>query len=97
MAKMPLAEFRPDRPRRSRRRGIQYYEGTYDRPQWTGPVVRLADLTNAERVAIGGRARADYPPCEHHTWRCRGCRQWTMNGAYRSGRCNFCGVPRAQG
>lgn len=32
----------------------------------------------------------------HHTWRCRGayCRQWTMDGAYKTGICNFCGEQR---
>jgi excisionase family DNA binding protein len=33
---------------------------------------------------------------EHLTWRCPnvGCGQWTMNGAYKVGLCNFCSEPR---
>jgi len=30
------------------------------------------------------------------TWMCANpfCRQWTMDGAYRTGNCNFCQAPR---
>jgi hypothetical protein len=31
----------------------------------------------------------------HLTWRCAGCRSWTMNGAHLRRRCNFCGTPRS--
>lgn len=48
---------------------------------WTGPVVRR-DPASYQR------------PSEIRTWLCRSCRSWTMNGAYLSGRCNFCHTPR---
>lgn len=62
--------------------------------QWHGPVVRLADLSDAERIAIGGRARDDIPPSVQETWLCRSCRSWTINGSYLTGRCCSCGTPR---
>lgn len=69
---------------------------TDDVEGWTGPVVRLEDLTDAERIAIGGRARGDDAyRSRHETWRCVGCREWTMNDAAHWGRCNWCGVPRS--
>jgi hypothetical protein len=80
MAKVALAEHRTERRRRQRRE-IQHYGLAHDAPVWTGPVIR--------------RDPATYQlPSIHHTWRCTGCRQWTMNGAYLVGRCNFCGVAR---
>jgi hypothetical protein len=30
----------------------------------------------------------------HDTWRCPQCREWTSNGAYKTGRCNHCGTER---
>lgn len=77
-------------------RVIQHY-GFSDplRKAWRGRVVRLDELTEAERTAIGAAPR----PLErcrsvHLTWRCHGCRQWTMNGAYLRRRCNFCDAVR---
>lgn len=50
---------------------------------WTGPVVRRDPASYQRRS-------------EHLTWMCKNahCRQWTMNGAYQRGRCNFCETPR---
>lgn len=28
------------------------------------------------------------------TWLCSHCRSWTMRGAWKVGRCNFCHTPR---
>jgi hypothetical protein len=53
---------------------------------WTGDVIR--------------RDPADYRRrSEILTWICANvhCRQWTMNGAYKTGRCNFCTTPRPPG
>jgi hypothetical protein len=76
--------------------GVQHY--VFDHaalPAWTGPVVRLGDLSAAERVELGDRTLAR-PRSVHLTWRCaaRHCRQFTMHGAYKIGRCNFCHEPR---
>lgn len=53
-----------------------------DRP-WTGPVERRPAHTYQRRSEV-------------LTWMCRNpfCRQWTMNGSYKTGRCNFCQTPR---
>ena len=50
---------------------------------WTGAVERRAPATYQERSI-------------HYTWMCENphCRQWTMNGAWRYGICNFCATPR---
>lgn len=62
---------------------------------WIGPVVRLENLTDAQRIALGGRARDDAAyTSEHHTWFCASCRHWTMRGSYLTGRCCWCGTPR---
>lgn len=52
---------------------------------WTGPVERRAERDYRERST-------------HLTWRCQNpsCGQFTMHGAWRTGRCNFCGHPRPQ-
>jgi hypothetical protein len=53
-------------------------------PAWTGPVVRRdPDVVRQPSVQL--------------TWRCsnRHCRQFTMNGAHATGRCNFCQTPRS--
>lgn len=95
MAKAPLAEFRSERRRTKRRREIQHYV-TKDEPEWTGPVVRLEQLTDEELRALGGYARDERPRSVHLTWRCTNpfCGNWTMNGAWRTGRCNFCQTTR---
>jgi hypothetical protein len=64
--------------------------------RWKGDVIRLDDLTDAERIAIGGRARGAYPPSEVQSWLCRSCWTWASNGAYRVGRCNWCHAPRPE-
>jgi hypothetical protein len=64
-----------------------------DKRTWTGPVVRLADLSAEERAALGDATlRPELP--RNETWSCRGCRNWTTAGAYRTGRCNWCQHPR---
>lgn len=57
-----------------------------NRDPWTGPVERRAPESYQKRSEI-------------LTWRCvnRFCGQWTMNGSYRTGRCNFCQTPRPTG
>lgn len=79
-------------------RRVPQYRKPHDVEAWTGPVVRLADLSDAERIALGGRARDDVLPSVHLTWRCTNpfCRHWTMNGAHLTGRCNFCFERRGQ-
>jgi hypothetical protein len=65
-------------------RTIQHYGFSEARRQaWTGPVVRR-DPAAIRQQSV------------HETWVCANewCRQWTMNGAYRTGRCNFCQTPR---
>jgi hypothetical protein len=53
-----------------------------DRP-WIGPVERR------DPVTYRGRSY-------HETWVCPGpfCGHWTMNGAYKIGKCNFCNTAR---
>jgi hypothetical protein len=77
-------------------RAIQHYGKKHGEPAWDGPVVRLEALSDEDRIAKGGRARGDRPRSVHETWRCanRWCSQWTMHGAHRTGRCNFCQEPR---
>jgi len=50
-------------------------------PKWTGPVERRAPESYQRQSEV-------------LTWFCRQCRSWTMNGAYRTGRCNFCQTAR---
>ena len=67
------------------------------KPQvWTGPVVRLADLTAAERAALYARAGVQPPPrpSEVLTWFCPKCRTWASGGAWKRGRCDWCGTKR---
>ena len=86
----------------SRRESYAWFMATRVKPQvWTGPVVRLADLTATERAALYARAGVTPPPrpSEVKSWLCVNphCRQWTMNAAWKWGRCNFCGTPRPTG
>ena len=56
----------------------------YRTPGWLGPVERRnPDDVRQRSVQL--------------TWMCPHpyCRRFTMNGAYRVGRCNWCGTPRA--
>jgi hypothetical protein len=66
--------------------GVQHYVFDHEAPAaWTGPVERRdPDVVRQRSV--------------HLTWRCpaRHCREFTMNGAYKVGRCNFCHEPRPQ-
>lgn len=50
---------------------------------WTGPVLRRDPASYRQRSV-------------HYTWRCPNpsCGHWTMNSAWKYGRCNFCGTPR---
>jgi hypothetical protein len=50
---------------------------------WVGPVERRDPNVVRERSV-------------HLTWMCQHCRQWTMNGAHRIGRCNFCNTSRIE-
>lgn len=50
--------------------------------EWTGPVERRDPATYQRRSEI-------------QTWLCYACRTWTMHGAYKVGRCNWCHEPRA--
>lgn len=49
--------------------------------KWTGPVER--------RPVASYRLRS-----VHLTWRCSSCRSWTMNGAWKYARCNWCSAAR---
>lgn len=42
------------------------------------------------RSSVGNGASS-----EVRTWPCSNCREWTNDGAYRTGTCNHCGTPRA--
>lgn len=66
---------------------------TDDRAQgWTGPVVRLDELTDDERIAIGGRARTDpeYSPASVGIRRCPACDHWRDESP--AVKCSTCGV-----
>lgn len=68
------------------------------RAGWKGGVVRISDLTDEERIAIGGRARSD--PAYRSViepWICQNpcCRHWTRStDSLTPDRCNWCGTPR---
>jgi hypothetical protein len=49
---------------------------------WPGTVVRRDPASYQRRSIV-------------MTWICRRCRTWTMNGAYKIGRCNWCDEARA--
>lgn len=59
---------------------------------WTGPVVRLEELTDDERIAIGGRARTDpeYHPASVGILHCPTCGHWRDESP--AARCSTCGV-----
>lgn len=59
---------------------------------WTGPVVRLEDLTDEQRVAIGGRARTDpaYRPAGVGICPCPICGHWRDESPVV--KCSTCGV-----
>lgn len=61
---------------------------------WTGPVVRLADLTDAELVALGAPPRARQLRSEVLE-RCANpyCREWPISGSRAAGRCLLCHTP----
>ena len=83
--KTPLAEFKTDPPHRRRHGPIPHYAtGRELRAEFTSTPLRDPALS--------------YRPCLHLTWRCANehCRQWTMNGSWLTGRCNFCFTPRPQ-
>ena len=65
-----------------RRASYAWFMATRVAPQvYTGPVVR--------------RKPEEYQqPSEQRTWMCPSCRNWTMRGAWRYGRCNWCDCPR---
>lgn len=59
---------------------------------WTGPVVRLEELTDEERIAIGGRARMDsaYRPTSIGILHCPVCGHWRDESP--AVKCSTCGV-----
>lgn len=67
---------------------------------WTQPVVRLSDLSDAERIALGGRARDDAAyRAPLALWRCQNvcCGHWTTDPFRLPGArelCRFCWTPR---
>jgi hypothetical protein len=52
-------------------------------PGWTGAVIRR----DPETYQL---------PSLVLTWLCKRCRNWTMRGAWRYGRCNWCDAERSQ-
>lgn len=60
-------------------------------------IARMIDNRTPFTGSVIRRAPADYQRRSVHlTWRCVNeyCGNWTMNGAYLVGRCNFCSTPR---